>query len=245
MKKQIIQSFIGLFFLVGISFSMGAQETKGKTEVLNQSSSLVKGKAFVGGSFGVSTNQANDTKNLLGVAVNESKTTKFDIDLYGGYFLKDNLALGMRVGFSSEKTSRNAGAGAELSTNNEVYRGYLFSPFIRNYFTLDKNGVFNLFNETKIGVGFGEGISQTDYQNEITRTVSNSFLLNVGLSPGLAVIMGETVSVEAAVDILGLTSEWQTLSYDDRPNEGTQSSTDLDFSLSLLSLNLGIVFYFN
>jgi len=65
------------------------------------------------------------------------------------------------------------------------------------------------------------------------------------IQPGIAAFITDLVSFEVGTSILGLSSKYTTTTFNgDKDSQGTKFSNDVSFEIDLLSLFLGITFYF-
>jgi hypothetical protein len=102
-----------------------------------------------------------------------------------------------------------------------------------------------LFNETNLEFTYSSEVRQVDDPVDINRTVSDTYQLKLGIQPGIAAFITDLVSFEVGTSILGLSSEYTTTTFNgDEDNQGTKFSNDVSFEIDLLSLFLGITFYF-
>jgi hypothetical protein len=164
--------------------------------------------------------------------------------LRSGYFIKDKFALGAFFKYSNKLDRLNYTNDTGEVFDETLGRSYSFAPFMRNYLPLGK-GTFSLFNETNLEFTYSSEVRQVDDPVDINRTVSDTYQLKLGIQPGIAAFITDLVSFEVGTSILGLSSEYTTTTFNgDEDNQGTKFSNDVSFEIDLLSLFLGITFYF-
>lgn len=141
-----------------------------------------EGDFFVEGNIGF--NSAND-KNT------ETKTNSFNFNPKAGYFISDDLAIGLDLGFGSNKTEV---AGTETLKNTTVGVG----AFARYYF-LDLGQRFKTYGE------FGLGYSTDNYKTPAD-VKYNTF--GAGLGLGVNYFVTENLAINFGLaNILSYTSE--------------------------------------
>ncbi len=170
---------LSLLFYSFIGFSQTEEETSRPT---------AKGKFIVGGnsSFGFSS-VASETEGDSGtVSKSEARSTSFSLRPSAGYFVIDNLAVGGGILFSSNKTK------SDTFDNESINTAFIFSPFIRYYFT---EGNIKPFLEGSVGVGFSntkvdDGVGENEFKNSI---------FNYSFDGGVAFFLGDRVSIDLGV----------------------------------------------
>lgn len=200
-----------------------------------------KGKSFVGLSFSVMHEEGTNVQQFLSVD-QEFYSLDWAIRLYGGYFLKKNMNLGAM--FQWAQTIRNRTYVQDGVTINEenIHHGFLIGPTFRTYLPISKNNRALLFNDLNLLFGFGNGVKQADNNSEISRTTSDSYSLKLGLAPGINFHISKGWAFEAAIDLLGLETR-----LDESVTDGVESryvSNNVNFSINLLALKLGVTKYF-
>ena len=103
-------------------------------------------------------------------------TTNFNLNVRGGYFVIDNLAVGLDLGLDREDQTNYTNANA------------LFGIFGRYYI---KGKIF-------AGAGIGVVNSRTDISN----TVSKSSTTQANIHGGYALFFGQSIAVEPALNII-------------------------------------------
>ena len=178
-------------------------------EATTDNGGFSRGNIFLSGSVGYGSDEGFD-----GTKVNE-----FNVSPKAGYFVTDNIAVGLSLGYTNGKTEED---GAEDIKINEFEVG----AFGRYYFTPASQ--FSIFGE--LGVGYGtikqeQGDAEAKY---------NGF--NVGLAPGVSYFISKNFALEATVGLLG---------YKSVKNDDTDAKADnFDLGLNLGDVNFGLVYKF-
>ena len=146
MKKIILTAVV--LFTVAFASAQDKKESTGE--------GFSNGDVFVTGSFGIdSTNDKNTNV----------KTNGFEFTPSVGYFFSDNVALGLRIGYSNDKTENS---GTTVVDNDQLTAGV----FGRYYFTPASK--FSVFTEL--------GFAYVTAKDNIAPTAkANGFGLGLGL----------------------------------------------------------------
>lgn len=204
--------------------------------------SLKKGTRFVGLSMNLKSMDAENPSSIF-ANIEQVDQSRYKINTYGGYFIKDLFALGGKWQYDYTKNDNSL-------TDNEISRIQVVKQYntvgfiMRNYLPIDESGRFSLFVETGVDFGYGKEVKQETLENDIDRTVSHNYILDIGVTPGIMAFIDEGVAVEASVNVLGWKSEWGKYDFNNGERKGSTSSTELDFTVNLLSLFIGVTYYF-
>ncbi|TQD36308.1 porin family protein [Haloflavibacter putidus] len=164
---------------------------------------------FISGAIGYSTTSYPD----------DSKANNFNIAPRFGYFINDFVALGAKIGFSSEK--REATNGQELYNNQSLTLGVF-----GRYYLLPGNR-FSVFGE--IGVGFGT------IKNTTTDSRFNG--VNASFNPGLSYFISESFAIEANLGVISYDSVKQDIN-------GADAQEAFEIGLDLNNINLALIYKF-
>lgn len=207
------------------------------------SNSTIKGNILISTTFSLSHSESKNETRLI-QNLDDSYRLDWNITLRSGYFIKDNFALGAFFKYSNKLDQLNYTNDTGEVFDETLGRSYSFAPFMRNYLPLGK-GTFSLFNETNLEFSYGSEVRQVDNPDDINRTVSDTYQLKLGIQPGIAAFITDLVSFEVGTSILGLSTKYTTTTFNgDEDSQGTKFSNDVSFEIDLLSLFLGITFYF-
>lgn len=205
--------------------------------------SLKQGTRFLGASVSLKSRESENPSDIFQEIASVDQTT-YKINAYGGYFIRDLWALGASLNYNSmEKDSGFSGDG-DKSRIEYLNRFTSLGVLMRNYLPIDSSGRFSLFVETSLDVGYGKEVIQTTLADDINRKVTHFYICDVGVTPGIMAFIDNGVGIEASVNIMGLTSRWGDFDFNDGERTGDSSSVDLDFTVKLLTLYIGITYYF-
>lgn len=162
-----------------------------------------------------------------------------------GYSIKDNTVVGLKFGYS-----RISGGINNFSLNVEDFDvslkdikysddSYSFSLFHRSYVGLDYKGIFGLFNETTLGystgsIRFSQGISE-----ELKYTDTSVNQLNIGINPGVAILIMPNVGAEVSFGVAGFTYNWEKQKKSSGET-GKRTNSGANFKINLFNINIGI-----
>jgi len=147
---------------------------------------LNTGSLFVAGNAGFDL-QAYGQKDVD----SEVKTNHFDISLNpkAGYFLKDQLAIGVAL---NTWAYRSSGEDFSGTTYTSTTSGILFGPFARYYY---EYGEFIPFGE--VFIGFGSDKEKTESGEFTSETPHSVFQTTAGV--GADYFLNEKVAIEAVL----------------------------------------------
>ena len=166
-----------------------------------------KNLVFIGGGFNLSSDKIKDG----------AETLSFSITPKIGYFLNDNFALGLGLGYSTSKRTGNN--GNEVFTSNS----WSFDPFARYY--VAKTGNLSFFGEGSIEIG---GSTATDNPK--------FFTMAVRVSPALSYNLSDKVSLEANLGGLSYSSITD--------KDDTYKSTGIGLNFGLDDITFGAIIKF-
>lgn len=209
----------------------------------NGNNSIKKGDLFISTTFSINHKQSENEVLLL-QTIDDSYRIDWDITLRSGYFIKDQLAVGAFFKYANQINKLNYTGDNGKIQDDRLENSYSIAPFIRNYLPLG-NGRFCLFNETNLEFTYSSSVRQIINPDDVNRSVGESYQLKLGIQPGVAAFITKGVSFEVGTSLLGLSSTYTTIvTNGDEENKGSSFSNDVSFKIDLLSLFLGVTFYF-
>lgn len=252
------KNLIGIAFLcfgLFISNILCAQE-KAKNEKISDPYELMskyyeedfqpfaKGNWFVGFAFSLKDQQLENKARIFDKVL-DGNDLSYNLTFKGGYMLNDYFSVGGNFIYSREKFT-----GIIVQESDTIQRQSLSSvgtivPSIRTFFPLTKNNRLNFFNEIGLGFGFGNSVSRdTKNLDEINKSYTDEFAFTAGISPGITFFAMENFAFEIQLNNL--------IGYELRVSNKTTNETEeskvttnnVNFNIDLLSLNLGLAYYF-
>lgn len=170
----------------------------------------------------------------------------FSIKPYISYFVKNNLSIGLRFGYTSLKGSLNSlgldfDDDLNLDISDAMYRNESLSTsiFARQYIGLSRKGRFGVFNELELAFSSGSSEFSRLYDNKpkLTRTTYSDLRLN--FSPGLCVFINDYCSFNIAFAVVGLYLKNEKQSVDGEYS-GNRFASGADFRFNLFNINFGL-----
>lgn len=170
------------------------------------------------------------------------KSTNVTIDVSNGWFLNDNFAVGLKLGYGYDKYDD------VITTQNidysDVYTMQTFrlGLFMRNYIDLGKR--VSLFVETSAIGGFGPVKTELSEDLLLTSTSNGDhFSLEAGFRPGIVFFFKNGFAIEATVGFIGFT--YRKVKTGDTVFDTESSTTGLDFSMKVdeLRIQIGAALY--
>ncbi len=180
----------------------------------------------------------------------DAKAYTFKVSPHFAYCFKDDMAVGLR--FSYKRTYANVGnidigLGDDLSFKIDNYRmlqhSYNAGIFLRTYMSLFGSKVIGFYNDLQLSYGYSQGKILNHQGADLTGTYQVGHSLKLGARPGLSVFVMNNFAVDVSIDVLGASINWKEQTRN-QVEHGSFRSASADFSLNLLSINLGLTTYF-
>lgn len=170
----------------------------------------------------------------------------FSIKPYISYFVRNNLSLGMRIGYNSAKGNLGELSMAfdddlNLDISDVVYKNEALTAaiFSRQYIGLARNSRFGVFNELELAFSSGNSLFTRKYDSKPKTTNTTYSDLRLSFSPGLSVFINEYVSFNIAFAVVGfyLRNEKQSV---DGEFSGSRFTSGANFRFNLFNINFGL-----
>ena len=178
-----------------------------------------------------------------------------DIDFYGhifsvrpyfSYFLKNNVSLGLRLGFTEGKAhigAFNVDIDDDMSFNlhDIMYRSQNYSASITltQYLGITRKGRFGVFNEVELAFAGGASDFHRPYNGEMRKTHTNIFEAGLNFSPGISVFIVEPLSFNVSFGVFGLNLRHEKQKVNDEPS-GERTTSGANFRFNIFNINFGI-----
>ena len=211
---------------------------------------IPKGQWMVGATFSYNEHVDDNFEFMSVLKDITSDGYTFKVTPLVSYFVKDNISIGARFAYGRSITnlgnlSLELGDALSFSVDNfkSVSNTYTGALFARMYLNLGDSKRFGLFSEGRVAYGYSESNSSSGTGADLSGVYQLKHSLNIGFSPGITCFMDNHVAVEASVNVAGLNFNW----YDqtrDQVEKGERHSSSASFKINLLSVDIGIVFFF-
>lgn len=198
MKRILILSFT----LVLVAPALWAQTTKGSIAL--------------GGGFGI-----NSSKNENAYGNSDYTASSFQFRPVGGYFLADNLEVGLQLGVTSGKSGYDGNDPTKTSA-------FSAGPYARYYkFTSNERFAFT----GQVGISFGSG--KSSFMNNETKTGN----LGITIAPGFTYFISDKWGLDFQLDLLSYNS------YDPNKDIDNNNQTSFSFGFDTFSPSIGFRYY--
>ena len=191
----------------------------------------------------------NDDYNFLVINDINSKGFNVSVNPKLMYMFKDNMGVGLR--FSYDRSMLDL-ASADLSISQismsakDCYQiNHKFSAYAvyRAYIPLGNSKRVAMFADLLFGGSYKQGKAFNAGGDYVLGTYGQNYSLDLAVEPGLVAFLSERLAVELNVGIFGLSYSWA----DQLRNQvigGHSDSTSAGFMVNLLSLGVGMSYYF-
>ena len=201
-------------------------------------------------SYGTISSEDTDLMLLIeGIAVDGSV---FTLDPSFGYFVRDNICIGARFGYSKmhgrlNNAALNLGSandmsfavsGLELSSQKTSV-----GAFVRSYAGVDPNGHFGLFAEMELLLRMGSSFLSTGIGDSADISKSNLTQAKLSFSAGAAVYVFPNVCCSISFGLGGINFSHIKQSDVDDLVTGFRNTSNMLFKLNLADIKIGLNFY--
>ncbi len=190
--------------------------------------------------------KGEDGVDLLGIISGvKGSVNIFDITASGAWFVKDNLSVGLRVGFSDARVDIDSTQflGNDERDRHLIREALKGSLTCRQYLPLFDGRIIALFVEGRLTgqTGFYKNYNMTAQGKEGSYTGLGS--VSLGLYPGVSVFATDRISFEFSLPLLEGGYAWNDESSTDRA-DATLNQGFVRFKPSLTGLNMGLIYHF-
>ena len=203
---------------------------------------------MVGGTISYNEHD-EDNYNLLVLKDVSGEGYTFKFNPYAAYFIRDNMAVGIRLGYNRtylDLDNFNLDLGDDLNiTLTDLYyiqQKYEVGAFLRTIMPIGNSKIFGLFNDVRLNYGYTRTKDSTGSDTEYDGTFAITHSLEIGMSPGLTAFITDWAAVEVSLNLMGFKFKWQ----DQTTNQvetGSYNTTSGNFKINLFSINIGMTFY--
>ena len=211
-----------------------------------------RGEMSIGLAASYGTISSDDTNLMLlidGIQVNGSV---FTLDPSFGYFIRDNICIGARFGYTKmqgrlDNAALNLGAANDMSfaisglelTNQITSMG----TFVRSYAGVDPNGHFGLFAEMELVLRLGNYMLSAGSGDSADISKNNITQARLLFNTGAAVYIFPNVCCSISFGLGGI--NFSHLRQTDAQNitTGFRNTSKMLFKLNLTDIKIGLNFY--
>lgn len=213
-----------------------------------QTTFVPKGQWLLGGTISYSEhNQEN--LNFLVLKDVEGEGYSFSFSPYFGYFIRNNIALGMRYNYKRTyldlgNFDLNLGEDFNISLKDLYWleHKHEVSAFMRTYMPVGRSKIFGFFNELRLTYGYSTGKNSTGSGTEYDGTFERTHSAQIGCAPGLTAFIMDFAAVEVSVGVMGYSVKWVD-QWTNQVETGLRRTASGNFKINLFSINLGMSLY--
>ena len=215
---------------------------------VEKNEAIHRGYFFTGATlFLLQGNSDEDALNILFGDIYKAEGYTFTAEAFGGYFIRDAMAIGLRAGYSRTYVDVDYSILEDLADIKEhrkyVSNGFFAQPFLKNYLKVFDSRTLYFFNETSISVEYSYGISQSDDGEDVSKTRNHGWTFKFGINPGLCIMVLDRLAFETSVGLLGLSSSWLVVE-ENGVRRSEVSYNIVNFKINLLALDFSLVYFF-
>lgn len=203
-----------------------------------------KGNWYVGFAFSLKDQKLQNQARLFDKVL-DGQDLNYDLTFKVGYFLNDYLMVGGNLIYNRDKFTGTIVQESDTIQRENIKSIGTIAPTLKTYIPLTKNNRLSFFNELGVGFGVGNTVTRdTKNSDEINKTYTDEFSFTAGISPGITFFAIENFAFEVQLNNL--------IGYELQVSQKTTNETEeskvvthnLNFNIDLLSLNLGLAYYF-
>lgn len=230
------------------AFSAEAQHYDRGYDIVSSSSFVKKGTWVLTGTARYSQHK-NDNYNLLLIDNINSNGFSMAVNPKVIYMHKDNMGIGLQLSYGRSMLDL---ATADLSISDitmnakdcyQIQHKYGAHMVYRAYIPLGNSKRVAMFADLMLGGSFKQGKSYNAGGDYVMGTYEQRYALELAVDPGIIAFLSEKLAVELNVGMFGINYTWK----DQIRNQvvgGHTDSTSAGFMVNLLSLGVGLSYYF-
>ena len=244
-----MRRFIIIFAMLFLgAMSAEAQHYDRGYESTPSSPFLKKGTWMAGGTARYSQH-INDDYNFLVINDINSKGYNISVNPKLLYLFRDNMGVGLR--FSYDRSMLDL-ASADLSVSDismgakdcyQIQHKYSIHGVYRAYIPLAGAKRIAMFADVLLGGSFKQGKAFNANGPYADGTYTQAYALELAVDPGIIAFMTDRLAIELNVGVFGVSYSWMNQIHNQVDN-GYTDSTSAGFMVNLLSLGVGLSYYF-
>ncbi|MCH5239313.1 MAG: hypothetical protein J1F38_03745 [Muribaculaceae bacterium] len=165
---------------------------------------------------------------------------------YFQYFLKSNISVGLRLGYTEGKASIgafNVDIDEDMSFNlhDILYKSNSYSAAVTfsQYLGIARKGRFGVFNEVELALSGGNSDFHRPFNGELRKTHTDTFQAALNFSPGVCVFVLDQVSFNVSLGVFGLNVKHEKQKVDGE-ELGWRTTSGANFRFNIFNINFGI-----
>ncbi len=245
MKKRLL---IIAALLLPISQTVWGQKMDRGIDMSSQPTFIPQGTWMVGGGATYSI-QDSDNANILIISGVNSSGYSVSLTPAFCYMLKDNLGVGMRVGYKrsnfildSAELSLGDIADLQFSNYHKLSQSFELQGIGRYYIPIGSLKRIGLFTEVQLAYSFGQGKVLDGRENAINGTYEVNNALGLNLCPGFIAFVTDKLAIDVNVNMLGLQFDWTKQTHN-QIETGKRNTSLINFKVNLLAIGFSLYYY--
>ena len=211
-----------------------------------------KGEMAIGFAASYGTLTSDDTDLMLILDGIDMKGSVFTLNPSFGYFIKDNICLGVRFGYTRTQgtlghVSLNLGSANDISMSlSDVgfkNRMTTMGAFMRSYAGVDPKGHFGLFGELELTCRMGTSVLSSATEGGVTSPDGSNMQVRIAFSSGVAVYIFPNVCCTLSFGLGGF--QFSKVNQKDAAGNvtGSRQASKLLLRLNLADIKIGLNFH--
>ena len=240
--------FILISLLTAWAISAQAQQYDRGYEDVPSSPFIPKGVWSVGGTAKYSQH-INDGHNVLLVNDINSKGYNISVNPKVLYMIKDNMGVGVKFSYDRGMMDLSSAslsiAGIEMNAKDcyQINHKYSLHAVCRAYIPFSDIKRFALFADVLLGGSFKQAKAFNAGAEYVYGTYQQATSLEIAANPGIMVFLSNKLSMECNVGLFGLSYGWNN-QVTNQVFTGSSDLTSAGFMVDLLSIGIGLSYYF-
>lgn len=230
------------------AFCAEAQQYDRGYETVPSAPFITKGTWSVGGTAKY-TQHINDGYNML--VITDINSTGYNIAVKPKvmYAFSDNMAVGLKLSYGRSMLDlANADLGVatiEMNASDCYQIQHKFSAFgvFRAYIPFGNSKRVAMFADLHLGGSFKQGKAFNAGGEYVTGTYNQTYSIQLGVDPGLIAFLTDRLAVEMNIGVFGVNYSWENQIHN-QVELGSSDSASAGFMINLLSVGMGISYYF-
>ena len=203
---------------------------------------------MIGGSAKYSQHINNDF-NLL--VINDINSNGFNVSVNPKalYLFRDNMGVGLRFSYDRsmlDLASANLSiADIEMGAKDcyQINHKYSAHALCRAYIPFGNIKRFSLFADVLLGGSFKQGKAFNAGKEYVVGTYQQSASLELAVNPGIMAFLTDKLALEFNVGLFGVSYGWKK-QISNQVMTGSTDLTSAGFMVNILSLGVGLSYYF-
>lgn len=170
----------------------------------------------------------------------------FSVKPYMQYFIRNNLAIGLKLGYYNARGSLgsmsvNIDDDMNFDLRDVMYssKSYSAAFTFSQYLGLSRRGRFGVYNEIELSYKGGSSDFCRPYNGELRTTHTNSQDIELNFSPGLQVFIMKNAAFHISFGVFGFYFKNEKQKENDEP-VGDRFSSGANFRFNIFNINFGL-----